>query len=316
MEASRGQLSLARSSVDVFFILSGFLLARSCERSSLLEFARNRFLRIFPGLWVCLILTGLLAPVVIYGLAPGWNYVLLTAPLFWPLSAPSAIPGLFTDNRFIWVNSALWTLRWEVWCYASLPIAMWIIARAKWAAILILAALWAVFSFNILAPVSETAAVTSPFRLFTFFYAGVAAYSFRDSIPIRGTLFALSFGLLAAGTALGALYLPISMGVFYLIAPVALTYFVLYLAARLPLRRLNTKTDLSYGVYIYGSFVLQVAVSFGVRAPAVPYWPMVFGVMAVTLILAWLSWTLVEKPAMGLRNAKLFRTMSASNSQV
>jgi peptidoglycan/LPS O-acetylase OafA/YrhL len=306
MDLTRGQVSLARASVDVFFALSGFLLAGSCERSTLLDFARNRFLRIFPGFWVCLAVTALIVPPLVYGLAPGWDYVRLQASLFWPIGAPASVPGLFADNHFNWINGALWTLRWEVWCYASLPIAMWVISRFKWAALLILVALWAMFAMAIVNP-GASPAVGSPFRLFSAFYAGVTAYTFRDRIPLRASLAAVLVGVLALATTLGALYFPVPMGAFYFVSPVALTYVVLYLAVRLPLTKLNTKTDLSYGIYIYGSFLLQVAVSFGVEAPNVSYWNLISLVMAVTLVFAWLSWILVEKPAMTLKSRPSLR---------
>lgn len=58
MKATNQQVSGARLAVDVFFVLSGFLLASSVERSHASDFARNRFLRIYPGLWACLLVTG------------------------------------------------------------------------------------------------------------------------------------------------------------------------------------------------------------------------------------------------------------------
>ena len=42
--------------VPVFFVLSGFLVARSLERYSPREFWIRRFVRIYPAMWVCIIL--------------------------------------------------------------------------------------------------------------------------------------------------------------------------------------------------------------------------------------------------------------------
>src|SRR5262249_36083916 len=49
--------------VPIFFVISGFLISRSYERSaSVRDYYRNRCLRIYPALWVCLIVSaGLIA---------------------------------------------------------------------------------------------------------------------------------------------------------------------------------------------------------------------------------------------------------------
>src|ERR671923_2413461 len=41
--------------VPIFFVISGFLISMSFERNSDIKYyARNRLLRIYPALWVCL----------------------------------------------------------------------------------------------------------------------------------------------------------------------------------------------------------------------------------------------------------------------
>ncbi len=44
--------------VPIFFVISGVLISKSYEHSdSLRDYLRNRCLRIFPGLWVCLVVS-------------------------------------------------------------------------------------------------------------------------------------------------------------------------------------------------------------------------------------------------------------------
>src|SRR5689334_11964274 len=45
--------------VQIFFVLSGFVIAYSGERSTALEFAQNRILRLYPAAWVCATITAL-----------------------------------------------------------------------------------------------------------------------------------------------------------------------------------------------------------------------------------------------------------------
>ncbi len=53
--------------MPIFFLISGCLVSKSYERcTSLREYYRNRCLRIFPGLWICL----LASLVVIHPLLP------------------------------------------------------------------------------------------------------------------------------------------------------------------------------------------------------------------------------------------------------
>jgi peptidoglycan/LPS O-acetylase OafA/YrhL len=84
-----------------------------------------------------------------------------------------------------------------------------------------------------------------------------------------------------------------------LIAAVPLAYAVIVSGALIHNVRLNLRTDLSYGTYIYACPMQQLLVIAGVGALN----PLVFSIIAtvVTLPAAALSWFLVEKPAMRLK---------------
>ncbi|MBR9873066.1 MAG: acyltransferase [Vibrionaceae bacterium] len=43
--------------VHLFFIISGFVIIKSVENSTFFEFAKSRFLRLYPIYWVCMIIT-------------------------------------------------------------------------------------------------------------------------------------------------------------------------------------------------------------------------------------------------------------------
>ena len=56
---TNGRYAIGSLSVAMFFVLSGFLICRSASTSrSVPRFLWHRFLRIFPGYWVCLIVCG------------------------------------------------------------------------------------------------------------------------------------------------------------------------------------------------------------------------------------------------------------------
>lgn len=294
------QVTFARAAVDIFFVMSGFLLASSWERSSLVEYARNRFLRIFPALWVCLLVTGVAAPLA-FGLAPGAEYVFRNAFLFFGIH--NTIPGLFADNISRGVNGPLWTLPWELYCYVSLPFIAIVGLFNRRTAILIFVALWIAFVFKITSTetISDKSAIASPFRLFSFFYAGVVIHLWRDKIGISGRLALAAAVVLAAATALGVMISRHAGGLFYVVAPITLSYLVIFAAVRLPFTRINHRTDISYGLYIYGTFIIQVLVALGLGASIVSYPVFAIVCVAFAVPVALLSWHLVEKPSLAFR---------------
>ena len=109
--------TLGEYGVQVFFIVSGILVAPSLDRSrSVLDFAIGRSLRIFPALVVCVLLTALVLGPIMTACAPlGYladagvpRYIARTL-LLTTGSAP--LPGVFEDLPVArLVNLSLWTL--------------------------------------------------------------------------------------------------------------------------------------------------------------------------------------------------------------
>ena len=79
---------------------------------------------------------------------------------------------------------------------------------------------------------------------------------------------------------------------------VPLTYLLLYVGSTWRTRFAATE-DISYGMYIYGWPIQQLLALAGVGA-LVPQAGFVVLTIALTAPLAWVSWRLVEKPAMRL----------------
>jgi peptidoglycan/LPS O-acetylase OafA/YrhL len=91
-------------------------------------------------------------------------------------------------------------------------------------------------------------------------------------------------------------------GGYQLVGVAALAYFVLFIAAALPqpLRAVGRRNDYSYGVYIYGFLVQQVLASVGLyRLGYVPY---LLASLLISMGMGWLSWHVVEKRALALKD--------------
>ena len=116
---------LGSVAVDGFFAVSGFLLAASWgQGNGVANFTVRRFLRIYPGFLACvLICVFVVGPASVVDVAryfrdPG-TYRLLRYLYFGPFI--DAQPGAFLHNpQPEIVNTSLWTIKFEVECYAVL----------------------------------------------------------------------------------------------------------------------------------------------------------------------------------------------------
>ena len=96
--------------VDMFFVISGFLIAASLERNSARGYLVSRGLRILPALLVCLALTTfvlgpLLTTAADYWRQPmTWNYLLVNASL---LLSRFQLPGVLEGQPLEVVDGAL-----------------------------------------------------------------------------------------------------------------------------------------------------------------------------------------------------------------
>jgi peptidoglycan/LPS O-acetylase OafA/YrhL len=86
--------------------------------------------------------------------------------------------------------------------------------------------------------------------------------------------------------------------------PVAGGYCLLWLAyaPKLPLAKWTSKTDMSYGTYLYACPIQQILISC-MTTYTVLHWPLVNFILALplTLAIAFTSWTLIEKPCLSLK---------------
>ncbi|OBG61143.1 MULTISPECIES: acyltransferase [unclassified Mycobacterium] len=302
--------------VDGFFAISGFLITASwLNDPRARDYFTARALRIFPGFYVCLLVTALaFAPisVAIQGGSPT-KLLFSSAPLeyIWKNSAliylhhfvgdtPKGIP-----DAGGW-NASLWSLIWEFMCYIIVAIIGLVgLANRRWVspAILILATLGAL----VLPPLTYPGVWTIPqlaVRSALTFSAGALLYQWKDVIPARWSLVAVSVVIVLASSQLPD---------YRVVGALPLAYAVVVSGILLKHRRLRLRTDLSYGVYIYAFPTQQLLAICGL------IWlnPLIYFVIstAATLPLAAGSWFLVEKPAQRLKS-RLKRKWSGANAEL
>lgn len=291
--------SLGTLSVYVFFAISGFLIAASFDRTaSVKAFLAARALRLFPGLIVSLMLVAfVMGPAVTtlslidYLTHPG---TLKFVPQNMALISPAyTLPGVFDSNPYGAVEGSIWTLVHEVACYMGVlgigllgafrrPGLMAICLSGYAAAYLAYAGL----GLDLHPKFNDLHQLSLPFAIGTTFYV------LRDRLPLSiwGVVGLVAFAWLLRAT-------PLAQGTLIL----ALSYATFWLAyvPRGPHLAYNRLGDYSYGIYIY-AFPLQ-GLAVWLWAPMSPLTNIALA-LPITLLLAVLSWHLIEAPALALRH--------------
>lgn len=291
---TRQQASFGAVAVNLFFFISGLLITASWLRSkSVPDYFMKRVLRIYPGFIVAM---GFSA-IAIWACCPefraavhpvDWGLLFLRNLLLLDNSCLSH-PGIFAGNPFpTQANTSLWTIPVEFLCYLSVLIVglfgFFMRRRLVLGGALVGYALFIFIRFH---------DGNQLFQCWISFLTGAAVWVWQDKIPLSNRM--------ACGCVVVLLATSQWSPWFSVVFPIAGGYCVLWLAymPKLPLANWAEKTDLSYGVYLYAFPVQQMlAKSVALRHPLG-----IFILAApITLILAWLSWNLIEKRFLAMKS--------------
>ena len=298
-------MTLGTTAVCGFFALSGFVITVSWQRNpSWRRFLANRVRRIYPGFLAIMALQSfLVAPFVT--LAPPQFYTLkqlavLGAEMLFllPYGAPfNNLLAVFPHNPehgSLSLNPPLWTLRYEFWCYLlvlAIGLTGWL--RRRWLTAALFIIIWVVLASGVSLPWHRV--LTAAFgqslpwpRLLACFLSGVVFAVNRELIP-HSTRFAI---VAAVVLAVGSVSFRLGLEAVF---PIAGTYLLFWFGFHptLRLERLTRWGDFSYGTYLYGFPIQQLFVHWfpGRLGP----WTLFACALPMTLVMAALSWHLVEK---------------------
>ena len=293
--------------VPIFFVISGILISTSYERSdSLRDYLRNRCLRIFPGLWVCLVVS----VVVILALGVGSLGRITAADwlLWWAgqMSIFQNFQATFLEPLSTGLNRSLWTIPVELEFYIVLPALYGILRlRMRLGNVRLLAIGLASLAVQLLIVNSHRS--VGQVRAYSLLQATLAPYLWmflvgvsiqRNWSTVRGWLFGRAHWwglgylmLCAAARCLGVDTGGNYMSPVYLL-PLAGLIVSLAMSAPQLSDRILRHHDVSYGLYLYHMLVIDLLV--GLAAPFA--WASFAAAIIVSLGLSALSWTLIEKP--------------------
>jgi len=259
-----------------FFIVSGALITRSWRADpNVGRFAARRALRIVPGFWVATLFSIFVAGWIgaanpeRYLSDVGWGWIPRALVLVEPMTSARSFAG----TPWPIVNGPMWTIDFEVACYALTPVVI-TLCRTRW----IYLAAWAVLAIEgVVWPHGDV------IRLFLMFLSG-ALIARAEFTRVR---------VWQAGLALAAaLLLPPIGDVLFATAG---AWLILRFGRAAAVVRLPA--DISYGVYLYGWPVGKVLAWEGVTNP----WVLCVLTLPLAAGLGWLSWRLVERPCLKVK---------------
>lgn len=284
--------------INSFFIISGFLISLSYERSkSTIDYITKRIRRIYPAYFFVVVLCAIMAaalsemPPSRYFSADLIKYLLANLS-FLNLLHPE-LPGVFTDNHVTAVNGALWSIRFEVTFYLLIPIiGAFFHLRSKhlgFLLIFICIFLSYVFLDFISSRLNNEALSLLAFHLpvqLLCFMCGAFLFHYFDFFEknfLRAFLVSVICYVINK-------YLNIP-----LLTPIFLSVICIFIACNfIYLGNFGKFGDLSYGVYLWHFPVLQTLISLKMFDSN----PYIFLLAAtiIVLVLAFLSWHIIEKP--------------------
>ncbi|MEQ9997202.1 acyltransferase family protein [Pectobacterium versatile] len=292
----------AELAVYFFFAISGRLILQSYLNSDgLLDYIWKRFVRIFPALLTCLILTSFTAFLFLNDVSSrdfffdNTTLSYLSNVIF---VGGYNLPFLFDENPYPSVaNGSLWTLRYEVALYAIIPLCFLINNKNTGRGLILIGLLLLFFSYvsftgepNFYYNISKLGVVfifasiyeyynlkNNKYVTLTFFLALVIAYDMGEEILYK-IIFSIFIVLL-----LNHVYSYLNrLGQFY------------------PIRKI--KFDYSYGIYIYAFFVQQSLIVFFNFTSVFFFF---ISALVISFVISWISWYVIEKPILSYKN--LFR---------
>lgn len=251
--------------VMIFFTLSGFLIAASFDRNrDIKEYAKKRFLRIYPALWIVTLIS-----VIIILLICHWDDLLDI--MIW-VFGQTTVGQFYTPQSLVGFgvgvpNGSLWTISVEVQFYLLLPIFFTKLKKLnfnQWVLIITLCMVINIL-FGILVPVLPSILGKLVMQLIFphlyLFFLGVFFYFYRNKIiPIItrniSTIFIAflfySFVHVQIGLKIPNIYINVISGLFLAVLTIAIGYKF----------EKHLKHDISYGIFLIHMIIINVFVEF------------------------------------------------------
>ncbi len=295
--------------VPIFFLVSGFLISLSYERSgSISVYALNRVLRIYPALWFCFILSVCSVLIAGYSLSFDFDFAL------WAFAQNTFVtfyhPDFLRGYGVGVLNGSLWTISTELSFYFGLPLIYYFGKRfVNIETLLVILIIISViidqyYLENVTVYGDEVWFKLIDVSLLPYLWMFLIGVLFQrqwlkinswvsDKFYIWGSVL---IGLFVVDYFLGFLQLGNHPSFLYF---VILSFFIISFAFHANGRwsKWLKGNDFSYGIYIYHMVVVNFMLFVGFSG-SVQYLVIC---MMVTLLLSLIPWEIIERPSLRLK---------------
>ncbi len=298
-----GQTTFSYLGVRGFFVISGYLIFQSMQRSSSFQsYLWKRFLRLFPALFIALLLTVCLGFFVYDGSflkyinnRAVWTYLPCNLSLY---NLQYGITGVFDGDT---INGSIWTIRYEFSFYIILSLFFLFRKKQKFTTVFLLCLFCILFLgkfyfFEKIGSFGIRFCNSISLNLGLFFIAG----SLLASLKIEQMKFRFVVGFISIILLVFSFYHHYFFFSQFLLLPLMVILFGIS-TTKFVHSISHSIGDISYGIYIY---------SFPIQRTLVYYFEFnFFTLMIVSLLLSiifgFLSWNIIEKWVLKFKSSSM-----------
>ena len=286
----------AKFSINSFFVISGFLVAKSYHNTnSIKDYFIKRARRILPAYLMVIILSTFILSlfstlsITEYFINKStWLYFFWNS-LFLNFMHP-CLPGVFGNNLICVVNGSLWTIKIEEGFYVILPLLFYVInkIRKPTLVLIVIYVLSIIYSFVLLNYYNKPILAKQLPGSMAYFSVGILMFlNFEKVNKYKYLLLIVSFSFLLFNR-----YLDLNL---FFVSPFVFGIFVISCAYTLQwAKNFGKYGDFTYGIYIYHFPIIQITRHLDLYNKYNPYL-VGLGVILVVFVFAFFSWHFVEK---------------------
>lgn len=248
--------------VDLFFMISGFVIYMSIENSNLLDFIKSRIVRLYPAFWICVTISAL----VIYF----WGGQNFSVNLKQYLANLTMLNGFFGINN---IDGVYWTLLLEIKFYLLIGFVLFFNKiKTNYMTSFILG--WLIVSYSQFIINFDAHIILKIIREFlifnysSYFIAGIVLYKmFKEGqilkfAPILLLCYILSIILALKEAASLSILLDTNFSEILIVSYLTVFYGAMFLMSTNRLNFLNLSLFLRFGLLTYPLYLIHQNVGF------------------------------------------------------